>query len=160
MKNEHHAAVAPVPDSEPTAAAKSAGLRYVTDHMRGIARQVMGDGFRYVDAHGDAVDDPDTLARIKSLVIPPAWTDVWICPLANGHLQATGRDVRRRKQYRYHPRWRSVRDETKYERMLSFGKALPQIRLAVEEGLKLPGLPREKVLATIVHLLEVTMMRI
>lgn len=160
MKNELHAAVAPVPNSEPTAAAKSAGLRYVTDHMRGIARQVMGDGFRYVDAHGDAVDDPDTLARIKSLVIPPAWTDVWICPLANGHLQATGRDARKRKQYRYHPRWRSVRDETKYERMLGFGKALPQIRLAVEEGLKLPGLPREKVLATIVHLLEVTMMRI
>jgi DNA topoisomerase-1 len=160
MKNEHPAAVAPVPHSEPTAAARSAGLRYVTDRMRGIARLAKGDGFRYVDADGNAVEDPDTLARIKSLVIPPAWTDIWICPLANGHLQATGRDARKRKQYRYHPRWRSVRDETKYERMLSFGKALPQIRGRVEEALKLPGLPREKVLATIVHLLEVTMMRI
>jgi DNA topoisomerase-1 len=160
MKNEHPSAVAPVPNSEPAAAARSAGLRYVTDHMRGIARKASGDGFRYVDADGNAVDDPDTLARIKSLVIPPAWTDVWICPLANGHLQATGRDARKRKQYRYHPRWRSVRDDTKYERMLSFGKALPQIRATVDQALKLPGLPREKVLATIVHLLEVTMMRI
>jgi DNA topoisomerase-1 len=160
MKTDQPAAVAPVPNSEPVAAAKSAGLRYVSDHMRGIAREASGDGFRYVDAHGNLVKDADTLARIKSLVIPPAWTDVWICPLANGHLQATGRDARKRKQYRYHPRWRSVRDETKYERMLSFGKALPQIRARVEEALKLPGLPREKVLATIVRLLEVTMMRI
>jgi DNA topoisomerase-1 len=160
MKTEHPAAVTPVPNSEPVAAARSAGLRYVTDHTPGLTRLAEGDGFRYVDAGGATVDDPDTLARIKSLVIPPAWTDVWICPHANGHLQATGRDARKRKQYRYHPRWRSVRDETKYERMLSFGKALPQIRAAVEAALKLPGLPREKVLATIVRLLEVTMMRI
>jgi DNA topoisomerase-1 len=160
MKTDQPAAVAPDSNSEPISAAKSAGLRYVTDRMRGITRIAKGDGFRYADADGNPVDDPGTLARINSLVIPPAWTDVWICPHANGHLQATGRDARRRKQYRYHPRWRSVRDESKYERMLSFGKALPQIRVAVDAALKLPGLPREKVLATIVHLLEVTMMRI
>jgi DNA topoisomerase-1 len=149
-----------VPNSEPIVAAKAAGLRYVTDTMRGIARKASGEHFDYLDAHGQPVTDPDTLARIKSLVIPPAWTDVWICPLANGHLQATGRDAKKRKQYRYHPRWRSVRDESKYERMLNFGRALPQIRVAVDAALKLPGLPREKVLATIVRLLEVTMMRI
>lgn len=160
MKNDHPAALTPVPNSEPTAAAKAAGLRYVTDNMRGITRRSSGDHVDYVDAHGNPVDDPDTLARIKSLVIPPAWTDVWICPLANGHLQATGRDAKKRKQYRYHPRWRNVRDEVKYERMLSFGNALPKIRATVDAALKLPGLPREKVLATIVHLLEVTMMRV
>jgi DNA topoisomerase-1 len=157
MKNEDPSALAP---ADAPAAAKSAGLRYVTDSMRGIKREAKGDGFRYVDKDGNTVDDVDTLARIKSLVIPPAWTDVWICPIANGHLQATGRDARQRKQYRYHPKWRSVRDEAKYERMLNFGKALPAIRAAVDAALKLPGLPREKVLATIVHLLEVTMMRI
>jgi DNA topoisomerase-1 len=160
MKNEHPSALTPLPNSEPTEAAKSAGLRYVTDSMRGITREPDGAAFRYVDADGATVEDEATLARIKSLVIPPAWTDVWICRLANGHLQATGRDARKRKQYRYHPRWRSVRDEVKYERMLNFGKALPQIRVAVDAALKLPGLPREKVLATIVELLEVTMMRI
>jgi DNA topoisomerase-1 len=166
MKNDQpsaqpaQSAPAVVPTSEPTVAAKAAGLRYVTDTMRGIARQPKGDGFEYVDARGEPVTDPDILARIKSLVIPPAWTEVWICPLANGHLQATGRDAKKRKQYRYHPRWRSVRDESKYERMLNFGRALPQIRAAVDAALKLPGLPREKVLATIVRLLEVTMMRI
>ena len=157
MKNEDPSALAP---ADAPAAAKSAGLRYVTDSMRGIAREAKGDQFRYVDADGNTVDHVDTLARIKSLVIPPAWTAVWICPIANGHLQATGRDARERKQYRYHPKWRSVRDEAKYERMLNFGKALPAIRMAVDAALKLPGLPREKVLATIVHLLEVTMMRI
>ena len=142
------------------AAAKSAGLRYVHDDQPGITRKQRGKNFHYVDADGAAVKDEDTLARIKSLVIPPAYQDVWICKHANGHLQATGRDARGRKQYRYHPKWRSVRDESKYERMLSFGKALPKIRRAVDESLKLPGLPREKVLATIVYLLEATMMRI
>jgi DNA topoisomerase-1 len=160
MKNDQPSALSPVPNSDPTEAAKSAGLRYVTDSMRGITRERDGEQFRYVDARGEAVTDDTTLARIKSLVIPPAWTEVWICPQANGHLQATGRDARQRKQYRYHPRWRSVRDEVKYERMLNFGKALPQIRRTVDAALSLPGLPREKVLATIVHLLEVTMMRI
>ncbi len=160
MKNDPPAALAAVPNSDPTDAAKAAGLRYVTDSMRGITREPDGAQFRYVEAHGEAITDDATLARIKALVIPPAWTDVWICPLANGHLQATGRDARQRKQYRYHPRWRSVRDEVKFERMLNFGKALPQIRRTVDAALSLPGLPREKVLATIVHLLEVTMMRI
>ncbi|MDL2357043.1 MAG: DNA topoisomerase IB [Pseudomonadota bacterium] len=160
MKNGAPGGLAPQPNSDPGAAAKSAGLRYVTDRMRGIARVADGARFAYVAADGAPLTDAATLARIKSLAIPPAWTDVWICPLAHGHLQATGRDARGRKQYRYHPRWRSVRDEAKYERMLSFGKALPQIRAAVDAALALPGLPREKVLATIVRLLEVTMMRI
>src|SRR6185312_3313911 len=97
--------------------------------------------------------DEETLARIESLVIPPAWTGVWICPAANGHLQATGRDARGRKQYRYHPRWRAVRDDTKYDRMVAFGLALPRLRARVEADLALPGLPRPKVLATVVRLL-------
>jgi DNA topoisomerase-1 len=155
------AAAHDAPDThDAQAAAKSAGLRYVHDHQPGIARRKRGAHFHYVDADGHAVKDADTLARIKSLVIPPAWADVWICKQPLGHLQATGRDARGRKQYRYHPRWRALRDESKYERMLSFGKALPAIRRAVDAALKQPGLPREKVLATIVYLLEATMMRI
>jgi DNA topoisomerase-1 len=146
--------------SDAPASAKSAGLRYVHDSMPGIARKASGDGFHYLDADGNPVRDEATLARIRSLAIPPAWTDVWICRYDNGHLQATGRDAKRRKQYRYHPRWRNLRDEVKYERMLSFGNALPGIRRHVDAALKLPGLPREKVLATIVYLLQVTMMRI
>lgn len=145
---------------EAVATAKQVGLRYVGDNIPGIARVPDKDGFQYIDADGKYLRDEATLARIKSLAIPPAWTDVWICPWANGHIQATGRDAKRRKQYRYHSRWRSVRDEAKYGRMLSFGKALPLIRKRVGEALKLPGLPREKVLATIVYLLEATMMRI
>jgi DNA topoisomerase-1 len=140
--------------------AKQIGLRYIADNIAGITRRPHGDGFRYIDADGKAVTNEVTLARIKSLAIPPAWTDVWICPWDNGHLQATGRDAKKRKQYRYHPRWRSVRDEAKYERMISFGQALPGIRKEVDKALKLPGLPREKVLATIVYLLQATMMRI
>ncbi|WBS00327.1 DNA topoisomerase IB [Pseudoduganella sp. SL102] len=146
--------------TDPPLAARAAGLRYVTDGKPGLSRSATPGGFRYVAADGSAVDDEATLARIKALAIPPAWTDVWICPQANGHLQATGRDARGRKQYRYHARWRSVRDDVKYERMIAFGQALPGIRQAVDAALKLPGLPREKVLATIVYLLEHTMMRI
>jgi DNA topoisomerase I len=146
--------------ADPPAAAKAAGLRYVNDNKPGIRREHDGDAFRYVDAKGAPVDDDDTLKRIRALAIPPAWTDVWICPQANGHLQATGRDARGRKQYRYHAKWRAVRDEVKYERMIKFGQALPAIRREVDRALKLPGLPREKVLATIVYLLEVTMMRV
>ena len=149
-----------VPNTDPPAAARAAGLRYVHDDRPGILREPVKDGFRYLDAKGEPVEDETTLKRIKSLAIPPAWTDVWICPQANGHLQATGRDARGRKQYRYHPKWREVRDEVKYERMIKFGKALPQIRKEVDRALSLPGLPREKVLATIVYLLEATMMRI
>ncbi len=141
-------------------AARQAGLRHVSDEQPGIARQRAGEGFRYLHPDGSPVRDPATLERIRALAIPPAWRDVWICPQADGHLQATGRDARGRKQYRYHPRWRQVRDEAKYQHVLAFGKALPDIRRRVDAALRLPGLPREKVLATIVHLLEATMMRI
>jgi DNA topoisomerase I len=141
-------------------AAKAAGLRYVSDARPGIRRQRAGKGFRYLDPDGKAVRDPDTLRRIASLVIPPAWTDVWISPSPNGHIQATGRDARGRKQYRYHPRWRAVRDETKYDRMMAFGAALPTIRRRVESDLGRPGLPREKVLAAVVRLLETTLIRV
>lgn len=140
--------------------ARQVGLRYVRDDVPGITRKPLKNGFRYISADGKPVRDEGMLARIKSLAIPPAWTDVWICPFENGHIQATGRDAKKRKQYRYHMRWRSVRDETKYERMLNFGKALPSIRAKVDAALRLPGLPREKVLATIVYLLQTTMMRI
>ncbi|WP_305824987.1 DNA topoisomerase IB [Massilia brevitalea] len=149
-----------LPLADPPAAAKAAGLRYVNDSKPGIRRDKEGDTVRYLDAKGQPVEDEATLKRIKSLVIPPAWTDVWICPQANGHLQATGRDARGRKQYRYHPKWRNVRDEVKYERMINFGNALPTIRAEVDKTLKQPGLPREKMLATIVYLLEATMMRV
>jgi DNA topoisomerase I len=143
------------------AAAKSAGLRYVSDARPGIMR--LGDkdsGFRYIDPDGELVADPATLARIRKLALPPAYTDVWICPLANGHLQATGRDARGRKQYRYHERWRSVRDETKYDRMLAFGDALPGLRERVESDLARRDMSRERVLATVVRLLETTRIRI
>jgi DNA topoisomerase-1 len=148
------------PLSDPPTAARAAGLRYVHDDRPGIRREPSDSGFRYYSPKNELVEDEATLKRIKSLAIPPAWLDVWICPQANGHLQATGRDARGRKQYRYHPKWRSVRDEAKYERMINFGQALPLIRREVDRGLKLPGLPREKVLATIVYLLEATMMRV
>ena len=160
MKDDAQQETQAIPNADPPAAAKAAGLRYVHDDRPGIRREAVKDGFRYVDAKGAPVEDETTLKRIKSLVIPPAWQDVWICPQANGHLQATGRDARGRKQYRYHPKWRTVRDEVKYERMLNFGKALPLIRKEVDRALSLPGLPREKVLATIVNLLESTMIRI
>jgi DNA topoisomerase-1 len=144
----------------PPAAARSAGLRYVNDDTPGITCDANGKRFRYLAPDGAPIDDEATLARIKALAIPPAWTHVWICKLTNGHLQATGRDARGRKQYRYHPAWRRQRDEVKYERMISFGKALPAIRQHVEAALSRPGLPREKVLATVVYLLQATMMRI
>ncbi|QYF92925.1 DNA topoisomerase IB [Massilia sp. PAMC28688] len=162
MKRDDSSQPAPALTSpaEAVAAARSAGLRHVSDDKPGITRQSAGSGFRYLDPDGKPVTDEATLARIKSLAIPPAWTEVWICKSDNGHLQATGRDARQRKQYRYHPKWRSSRDEVKYERMISFGKALPAIRCRVDAGLRLPGLPREKVLATIVYLLQATMMRI
>ena len=144
----------------PPASAAAAGLRYVTDSEHGLARVRRGRGFVYRAADGTAVRDAATLARIRALAIPPAWTRVWICPAANGHLQAVGRDVRGRKQYRYHPRWREVRDETKYERLVEFGRALPAIRRRVAADLRRPGLAREKVLATVVRLLEATLIRV
>lgn len=145
---------------EVAAVARSAGLRHVSDAAPGIVRLPGADGFRYLAPDGTPLADDATLARIRSLAIPPAWTDVWICMLDNGHLQATGRDAKKRKQYRYHPRWRALRDEVKYERMISFGQALPEIRRRVDAALRLPGLPRDKVLATAVYLLQATMMRI
>jgi DNA topoisomerase-1 len=140
--------------------AEAAGLRYVSDTMPGIRRRRAGKGFAYVDVAGRPVRDAKTLARIRSLAIPPAYTDVWICPSADGHIQATGRDARGRKQYRYHLRWREVRDETKFGRMLAFAAALPKIRARLDRDLELPGLTREKVLATVVRLLESTCIRV
>jgi DNA topoisomerase-1 len=146
--------------AESVEAAEDAGLRYVSDDQPGFSRQRKGEEFEYFDAKGKPIRDEQRLLRIKRLAIPPAWRDVWICPSPNGHIQATGRDDRRRKQYRYHERWREIRDENKYDRLISFGKALPKIRRRVKKDLALSGLPREKVLATIVHLLERSLIRV
>src|SRR5690606_27556326 len=144
----------------PTESARQAGLRYVSDEMPGITRRRRGKGFSYHDPAGRIIRDKTTLARIRSLAIPPAWTAVWICPHERGHLQATGRDDRGRKQFRYHPRWHAVREETKFNRMLDFARALPGIRRTVHRHLRRRGLPREKVLAAVVALLEKTLIRI
>ena len=144
----------------PVEAAKAAGLRYVTDATPGIHRKRAGKHFSYIGLDGKPIHDEDILKRIRSLGIPPAWKNVWICPNPRGHIQATGRDAKGRKQYRYHPKWREIRDETKYDRMIAFGEALPTIRAHVEQDLKRSGLPREKVLATIVRLLDLTSIRI
>jgi DNA topoisomerase-1 len=141
-------------------AARAASLRHASDAMPGIRRELRGTHARYLGPDGAAVRDAGTLARIRSLAIPPAWSEVWICPDPDGHLQATGRDARGRKQYRYHARWRQVRDETKFHRMIAFGEALPRIRERVAADLARPGLPREKVLATVTRLLEVTCIRV
>ncbi|EEF61153.1 DNA topoisomerase IB [Pedosphaera parvula] len=145
---------------DPVESAKIVRLRYVTDDTSGISREKAGDDFRFIDAEGKRVTDEKTLDRINSLAIPPAWTEVWICPYANGHLQATGRDARKRKQHRYHPKWREIRDQNKYAQMIAFAKALPQIRQRVDADLALSGFPRAKVLATVVKLLEVTLIRV
>ena len=145
---------------ELVAAAEEAGLQYVSDERPGYTRKAKGKHFEYFDSEGKPIRDEQRLLLIKRLVIPPAWTDIWICPSPNGHIQATGRDARGRKQYRYHERWREVRDENKFERLAQFAKALPNIRQRVAQDLKLPGLPRRKVLATIVRLLERTFIRI
>lgn len=150
----------PEESQEPAESARLAGLRYVSDQEPGIRRERSGERFRYRDADGSLVGDGETLARIQSLAIPPAWEDVWICASANGHLQATGRDARGRKQYRYHPEWRHVRDDTKYARMIAFGEALPRIREQTDVDLALRGLPRKKVLAAVVRLLEITLIRV
>jgi DNA topoisomerase-1 len=145
---------------DPKEAAEVAGLTYVSDGSRGILRHRAGKGFRYASSDGARVDNAETLKRIKSLAIPPAWIDVWICPKANGHIQATGRDARGRKQYRYHSRFREIRESTKYHHMLAFAENLPGIRMKVNEHLTFLGLPREKVLAAVVHLLETTLIRV
>jgi DNA topoisomerase-1 len=146
--------------AEPAESARAVGLRYVTDAAPGIRRKGFRGGFHYFDLHNRVVRDASRLARFKRLAIPPAWADVWICPLEDGHLQASGRDARGRKQYRYHPRWREVRDETKYAHMVAFAKALPRIRRRVSRDLRRSGLPREKVLAAVVRLLEVSLIRV
>ena len=148
-------------DLQPAQSAKAAGLRYVSDAaLPGISRRRAGTAFRYIAPGGSVVRERATLKRIGALAIPPAWETVWICPRDDGHLQATGRDARGRKQYRYHARWREVRDETKYGRVVAFARALPRIRRRVDRDLALPGLPREKVLAALVRLLETTFIRV
>jgi DNA topoisomerase-1 len=142
------------------ASAEEAGLRYVTDQTPGITRRRSGRGFTHTGADGTTLRDPETIARIRSLAVPPAWTDVWICPNPRGHLQATGRDARGRKQYRYHAQWRDIRDETKYARLTSFAKELPKIRAQIERDLSISGLPRDRILATVIRLLEMTLIRV
>ena len=150
----------PQPGVHPVKSAAMARLRYVTDHRPGIRRLKSGKGFRYIGGNGQTIRRKDVLARIRALAIPPAWTDVWICPDARGHVQATGRDAKRRKQYRYHPDWRATRDETKFDRMQAFARALPILRRRSRADLSRPGLPREKVLATLVQLLERSLIRV
>jgi DNA topoisomerase-1 len=142
------------------ATAKHAGLVYVTSEDSGLSRKRSRTGFSYRNAQGRAVRDKATLARIKSLAIPPAWTDVWISADANGHLQATGRDARGRKQHRYHPRFREVREAAKFDRLATFAQALPALRKRIDADMRKHGLPREKVLAAIAHLLDTTLIRV
>jgi DNA topoisomerase-1 len=159
-----HSSRRPKPDiklsTDLLASAQFAQLRYVTDDRPGIRRKKRGNGFAYLDPAGKPLRDKIALIRIRRLAIPPAWTDVWISPHDDGHLQATGRDARGRKQYRYHARWREVRDETKFTKMLHFARALPEIRRQIEKDLKRSGLSRRKVLATVVRLLETTLIRV
>lgn len=156
MQNAEHS-VTNNSSHQPTTAGK---LRYVHDQQPGFKRQRHGKTFRYLDIDGKPLKDASHIARIKALAIPPAWTDVWICSMPNGHIQATGRDAKRRKQYRYHTQWRELRDGMKYENMISFGTHLPMIRKKVASDLAKPGLSRGKVIATIIFLLEKTMIRI
>jgi DNA topoisomerase I len=145
---------------ESAEAAEEAGLHYVSDDRPGYTRKARDGEFEYLDTQGKRIRDEQRLLRIRRLAIPPAWTDVWICPSPTGHIQATGRDARRRKQYRYHERWRELRDVNKFDRLADFARALPKIRRRVAKDLKLRGLPREKVLATVVRLLERTFIRV
>jgi len=144
----------------PSVSASEAGLLYVSDESPGYRREPARKGFRYRETKGKIIRHAAVVQHIKSLAIPPAWTEVWICPDPTGHLQATGRDDRGRKQHRYHPHWRQIRDETKYGRMIIFGRKLPQIRRRIAADLGLQGLPRNKVLATVVRLLEISAIRV
>ena len=146
--------------ADAVASARSAGLRYVCDGTPGIRREMGPLGFKYLGPDGKVIRKVEELKRIRALAVPPAWTEVWICTDPRGHLQATGRDARGRKQYRYHPSWRTCRDETKYDRMQAFAAALPAIRARTAADLARPGLPREKVLATVVQLLEKSLIRV
>jgi DNA topoisomerase I len=145
---------------ESAEAAEEAGLHYVSDDRPGYTRKARDGEFEYLDTEGKRIRDERRLLRIKRLAVPPAWSDVWICPSSSGHIQATGRDARGRKQYRYHDRWRELRDENKFDRLAGFAKALPKIRRRVNQDLRLPGLPQQKVLATVVRLLERTFIRV
>jgi DNA topoisomerase I len=151
---------APKLEDQNAQTAKDAGLRYVSDEQPGIARRGAGRGFAYYDAAGKRVTDEEILKRIKALVLPPAWRDVWICPHARGHIQATGRDDKGRKQYRYHDEWAQARGQEKFSRTLAFARTLPKVRFAVEKDLKGKPLARKTVLATIVRLLETTLIRV
>jgi DNA topoisomerase I len=151
-----NATAVPAKDDQRT----TARLRHAAADRPGFTRRRSGRGFSYRDLDGRTIRDSDTIARIRKIAIPPAWTDVWICPFPNGHLQATGRDARGRKQYRYHPRYRSRREGAKFERLIAFARALPAIRRQVDRDLALPDLPREKVLAAVVRLLELTLIRV
>jgi DNA topoisomerase-1 len=142
------------------AVAEAAGLAHTTDALPGIRRRRRGKGWSFIGPDGRTVSDAETLSRIKTLAIPPAWTEVWICADPNGHIQATGRDAKGRKQYRYHPRWNEHRSANKFGRLIAFSQALPKIRERVERDLARHGLPREKVVATVVRLLETTYIRI
>lgn len=146
--------------TDPKAIARAAHLRYVSDTKPGLKRQHASDDFVYIDLNGKKISDEDELTRIKAIGIPPAWTDVWICPYPNGHILATGRDEKGRKQYRYHPRWRENRNATKFNRMALFGTHLPKIREVTDTNLRKRGLPYEKVLAVVIRLLETTLIRI
>lgn len=159
MRRKHSKEIK-APSTDPIESAKASGLRYVTDEIPGIRRKRSGKALRFYDPKGRALRDEDEIRRIKSLAIPPAWNDVWISPFSNSHLQATGRDAKGRKQYRYHPRWREVRDQTKFDRMMLVARKLPVLRARIAEDLARPGLPRVKVIATVVKLLETTLIRV
>jgi DNA topoisomerase-1 len=165
MRHAASAATSPTPRVTPALdpyvrTAREAGLRYVSDREPGLARKRAGKGFVYHTAGGARVQSPAQLARIRKLAIPPAWTQVWICPHADGHIQATGRDARGRKQYRYHERFRAERERDKYQRMFELARALPKVRAACDAALRRPGLPREKVIAAVIRLLEHTLIRV
>ncbi|WP_017299360.1 DNA topoisomerase IB [Nodosilinea nodulosa] len=147
-------------NQEPKQIARQSGLRYVTDQQPGLTRKKSGRGFSYFDVNGELIRDRSERDRIQKIVIPPAWEDVWICPFEDGHLQATGRDAKGRKQYRYHTDWQRIRNLAKFDRMIPFGEALSDIRQQTNKHLKLEGLPREKVLALVVRLLETTLIRV
>jgi DNA topoisomerase-1 len=157
---KQHNALEPASPNGSVEAAEEAGLRYINDDRPGYTRTRKGDDLQYFDTEGKRITDEQRLLRIKRLAIPPAWRDVWISPSPIGHIQATGRDARRRKQYRYHDQWRELRDENKFGRLAEFAEALPKIRRRVAQDMRLPGLPRKKVLATVVRLLERTFIRI
>lgn len=153
-------ALYPIEIPEPAQSAKAAGLRYVSDEQPGVRRQRWGRGFSYFNAKGDRIQDAVELDRLKSLPIPPSWEDVWICPFSNGHLLATGRDARGRKQYRYHPDWREIRNQTKFDRLIPFSYARPLIRQVTDQHLRQRRLSRERLLALVVRLLDSTLIRV